>query len=122
MLHPKYKLPAQCFAYVGEPANPVTWKLPYLHADGTVDLARLPKAIQAILSNYRGARVTSIPENAIPDVLVRLGRAAVLVGKMPEQAAGVASTYEQLTQALEQIGRLDEIKCGTPQASRHPPY
>lgn len=83
VLHPKYKLPAQCFAYVGEPANPVTWKLPYLHADGTVDLARLPKAIQAILSNYRGARVTSIPENAIPDVLVRLGRAIDVVSCNP---------------------------------------
>ncbi len=38
-------------------------------------LRRLPKAIQAILSNYRGAHVTSIPENAIPDVLHRLPQA-----------------------------------------------
>lgn len=28
--HPKYALPARCFAYVGHPDKPVTWKLPYL--------------------------------------------------------------------------------------------
>jgi len=37
---------------------------------------RLPKAIEAILSNHRGGHAASIPERAIPDVLVWLGRAA----------------------------------------------
>ncbi len=57
LLHPKYHLPAQCFAYVGDYSKPNSWKLPYLMADGTVNAKRLPKAVQAILSNYRGAKV-----------------------------------------------------------------
>ena len=77
LVHPKYKLPVTCFAYVGSAAEPKTWRLPYLLADGTPDLARLPKAIQAILSNYRGARLSSVPEPAIPEVLVTLGRTAL---------------------------------------------
>ena len=39
-------------------------------------MKRLPKAIEAILSNYRGARVSSVLEKAIPDVLRRLAEAA----------------------------------------------
>jgi hypothetical protein len=54
LVDPKYRLPAVCFAYVGNAADPRTWHLPYLLADGTPDLATLPKAIQAILSNNRG--------------------------------------------------------------------
>jgi hypothetical protein len=60
LLQPKYHLPARCFAYVGRADSPGTWKLPYLVADGMPDLKRLPKAIQSILSNYRGVKV-SIP-------------------------------------------------------------
>ena len=57
LLHHKYLLPASCFAYVGAATVPATWKLPYLLADGSPDLKRLPTAIQAILSNYRGVKV-----------------------------------------------------------------
>lgn len=101
-MHPKYRLPARCFGYVGDASDPHTWHLPYLCADGSVDLRRLPKAVQAILSNYRGAHVTSIPESAIPDVLVRLADAANRAGKMPGQTADPAAAYMQLAQALEQ--------------------
>jgi hypothetical protein len=66
LLHPKYCLPAQCFAYAGDANRPTTWKLPYLSEDGNIDVRRLPKAIQAILSNYRGARVSSVPEKLFP--------------------------------------------------------
>lgn len=45
LLHPKYRLPARCFAYVGRAGRPATWKLPYRLADGNVDEKRLPKAI-----------------------------------------------------------------------------
>jgi hypothetical protein len=76
LLHPKYKLPAHCFGYVGSALKPQTWKLPCLLADGTVDLKRLPKAVQSILSNYRGTRVQGIPEEAIAAVLTRLALAA----------------------------------------------
>ena len=66
ILHSKYKIPATCFAYVGDASRPTTWKLPYRLADGSIDRARLPKAIQAILSNYRGAKVRHRPRNRNP--------------------------------------------------------
>ena len=56
-----------------------------MQADGDVDVNRLPKAIQAILSNYRGARVSLVPEKHIPDVLIRLEEAAERIGKMPHK-------------------------------------
>jgi hypothetical protein len=106
LLHPKYRLPAQCFAYVGNAADPRTWHLPYRLAAGTPDPARLPKAIQAILSNYRGAHVSAVPEIAIPEVLVTLARAAHQAGKLPATAPTSARAYVQLQEALDQFGRL----------------
>jgi hypothetical protein len=109
LLHPKYKLPAECFGYVGHPGKPNTWKLPYCNMDGSPDTKRLPKAIQAILSNYRGTKVSGIPEQAIPDVLVRLALAAVRAGKMLHQTGDPAPVYQQLAAVLEQLGRIDEL-------------
>jgi hypothetical protein len=104
LLHPKYKLPARCFAYVGDYSKPQSWKLPYLLADGTIDAKRLPKAVQSILSNYRGAKVSGIPEKAIQAVLSRLARAAAQAGHMPPVAPNPAPVYRQLADALEQLG------------------
>jgi hypothetical protein len=112
ILHPKYRVPASCFAYVGHAAKTSTWKLPFRTPDGNVDLARLPKAIQCILSNYRGVKVSGIPENAVPDVLVRLANAAASLGKMPHQAPDTAPVYHQLAAVLDQLGRLSEIAAG----------
>lgn len=109
LLHPKYGVPATCFAYVGHASKTSTWKLPFCCADGTTDLRRLPKAIQAILSNYRGVRVSGIPESDIPEVLVRLGRAAAALGKMPGQGGECAPVYQALAEALDQEGRLPEV-------------
>jgi hypothetical protein len=109
LLHPKYKIPARCFAFVGHAGDPKTWKLPYCNYDGSIDLKRLPKAVQAILSNYRGTKVSGIPEAAIPDVLVRLACAAASLGKMPHQSGETAQIYQQLEEALDQLGRKDEI-------------
>jgi len=111
-VHPKYGLPARCFAYVGHPDYPDTWKLPYLLADGAVDSKRLPKAIQSIVSNYRGANVRGIPGSDIPDVLVRLGRAAVRLRKMPHQSRKTARTYQRLAEVLAQLDRLEEVADG----------
>lgn len=108
LLHPKYKVPAACFAYVGDASDPKTWKLPFLCADGTIDAKRMPKAIQAILSNYRGEQIHSIPEAAVPDVLVRLARAAIHAGRMTPTGDG-HDVYAQLGQALDQVGRLSDI-------------
>ncbi len=104
LLHSKYKIPATCFAYVGDANRPTTWGLPYRLADGSIDRARLPKAIQAILSNYRGVKVSKIPESAIPDVLLRLARAADEVGHMPPGAIDPALVYQQLATALHTLG------------------
>jgi hypothetical protein len=119
MLHPKYKLPARCFGYVGSAANPHTWKLPHLEASGAVDERRLPKAIQAIISNYRGVKVAGIPELAIPDVLVKLALAAGRVGKLPGEGGANAPVYEQLVEALRQVGRLDEVLSALERSGGH---
>ena len=112
LVHPKYQVPAACFAYVGSAARPSTWKLPYRLADGSIDLRRLPKAVQAILSNYRGTKVSGIPEADIPEVLVRLACAAASLGKMPGQAGETAPVYHQLAEALDQEGRLGDVPVG----------
>ena len=83
LLHPKYGLPARCFAYVGRAGRPATWKLPYRLAGGNVDENRLPKAIWAILSNYGGAKVSGIPEEDIPMLSLRLARAEASIERMP---------------------------------------
>jgi hypothetical protein len=113
LLHNKYQLPARCFAYVGSADVASTWKLPYLLADGTPDLKRLPKAIQAILSNYRGVKV-SIPREAVADVLVRLGKTAASLGKMPCQCNPAAEAYSDAHEALIQLGRLADVGCCQP--------
>jgi hypothetical protein len=107
LVHPKYHLPARCFAYTGDAADPKTWHLPCLLADGTPDAARLPKAIQSILTNYRGAHLSAIPEEAIPEVLVTLARTAHQLGKLPA-GKGSPAAYLQLQEALEQLGRLTD--------------
>lgn len=109
LVHPRYKLPARCFAYVPDASNPKSWKLPYRLSDGSIDTKRLPKAIQAILTNYRGVKVSEIDEKDIPDILVTLAHAAVAKGKMPHQVGKTASTYFQLAEVLEQLGRLEEV-------------
>lgn len=113
LLDHKYHLPATCFAYVGAVDLPGTWKLPYLLLDGTPDLKRLPKAIQAILSNYRGARVT-IPREAVADVLVRLARTASGLRKLPCQCKPTADAYIEAHEALDQLGRLADVGCCPP--------
>ncbi len=114
LLHPKYKLPAQCFAYVGNYAKTGTWKLPYLLADGTIDAKRLPKAVQCILSNYRGAKVGGIPEEAIPAILGRLAQAARHIGHMSPEACNPAPVFRQLAGALEQLDlRSGDVGTGT---------
>jgi hypothetical protein len=101
---PKYKLPAQCFAYAPDASRPTTWKLPYRLADGAIDANRLPKAIQAMLSNYRGAQVGGIPESDAKAVLLRLAEAAEAEGHMPPRAIDPAPIYRQLALVLEQLG------------------
>jgi len=102
LLHPRYGLPATCFAYVGDPSWPTTWRLPYLLADGSIDTRRLPKAIQSVLSNYRGTRTTTVPEAAVPEVMVRLARAAARAGRLPEPGAAVRDVYGLLADYLDQ--------------------
>ena len=109
-VHPKYKLPANCFAYVGDLNDTRTWKLPYLLSDGRPDLKRLPAAIEAVTTGYRGKTVAGIPDDQIPDVLVRLGKAAATAGKMPFQNQKTPAIYRELEARLRNLGRLDEIK------------
>jgi hypothetical protein len=103
LLHPKYKLPAQCFAYAPDAGRPGTWKLPYRLLSGEIDAKRLPKAIEAMLSNYRGAKV-GIPEADAKGVLLRLAQAAEAEGHMPPRAIAPAPIYRQLALVLAQLG------------------
>ena len=107
VLHPRYQLPARCFAYTGDPQRPATWKLPYLRADGTVDERRLPKAIQSVLRDYRGEQVR-LPEEHVPGVLARLAAAATRQGRMPHQDPTPAAIYQALHDTLRQMGQLHE--------------
>lgn len=84
--------------------------MPYRLADGTPDVKRLPAAIQAVLTGYRGRKVSGIPDDRVADVLSNLGHAAAQAGKMPFQDPKAAAVYRQLQSALEQLGRLDAIK------------
>jgi hypothetical protein len=103
LLHPRYQLPARCFAYVGHPQRTSTWKLPYLRADGSVDDRRLPKAIGAVLRDYRGEQVR-LPEDQVPAVLIRLASAAARHGRMPHQDPTPAPVYQALRDTLGQMG------------------
>ena len=42
-------------------------------------------------------------------MLVRLALAAVRAGKMPHQTGDPAQAYQQLADAIEQLGRIDEV-------------
>ena len=110
LLHPKYQLPARCFAYVGHPQHTSTWKLPYLRADGSVDDRRLPKAIQSVLRDYRGEQVR-LPEEQVPAVLTQLASAAARQGRMPHQDATPAPIYQALHDTLDQM-RLNPVVAG----------
>jgi hypothetical protein len=108
LLHPKYRLPARCFAYVGNANDPKTWKLPFREADGRIIDRRLPKAIQALLSNYRGAKVGGIPDPAIPSVLTKLACAAMQEGRMPAPGNEAAPVYQELAAVIRQQ-KLDQV-------------
>jgi hypothetical protein len=109
VLHPKYQLPARCFAHVGDPARPATWKLPYLLSDGTVDAKRLPKAIGAVIRDYRSQQVKGLTEDHTAQVLVRLATAAVRTGRMPHQNPTPAEVYVALLDQLRQLGRTGDV-------------
>ncbi len=100
LVQPKYHLPAAAFAYVGDPARPATWRLPYRHEDGSVDRRRLPLAIEAMLGTYRG-RQARIPASARHDVLARLAHAADEIGKLPPHATHPPPLYRKLAAALK---------------------
>lgn len=109
LLHPKYHLPARCFAYVGDPSRTGTWKLPYLLVDGTVDARRLPKAIGAVIRDYRSQQIKSLPEDHTAQVLITLAQAALRLGRMPHQDPTPADIYVALLDHLRQLGRLTDV-------------
>ncbi|MHB1599457.1 MAG: hypothetical protein ACYCXY_11365 [Acidimicrobiales bacterium] len=119
LVHPTYHLPARCFAYVGAADDPHRWKLPYLTEAGPPDTKRLPKAIQAILSNYRGARV-DIPREMVGDVLVRLATASAVLRELPCLCNPAADAYVEAHLALEQPDRAAYVGCCTARSWDHP--
>jgi hypothetical protein len=110
LVHPKYKRGMHCFAYVGAANDTRTWKLPYLLADGTIDVKRLPKAIQCIVSSYRGANVV-IPREACGEVMVLLATAAKELRKLPCQNTATAAAYREAHTFLQQLDLLSRVGC-----------
>jgi hypothetical protein len=98
-LDPKHHLPAASFAYVGDPADPATWKLPYRHADGSPDGRRLPLAIEAVLGTYRGGHA-KIPPAARHQVLEDLAAAARELHRMPPEETHPRPLYRKLAAAI----------------------
>src|SRR5512142_2849865 len=113
LLDAKYRLPARCFASVGDVADPKTWKLPYRLENGRVDLKRLPAAVAAVTTGYRGKKVSGIADDRLPGVLTALGHAAAEAGKMPFQDPSAPATYRRLQSILEELGRMNRIKAET---------
>jgi hypothetical protein len=109
LLNPQYKLPSWCFAYVGDPNKSTTWKLPYLLLDGSVNIKRLPSAVCCVVTNHRGVQVKGIPEKDIPNVILKLAKAAKSVGKLDPENPKMANCYRQLYNAIVQFGYLDKI-------------
>ena len=109
LLNTQYNLPARCFAYIGNPNKPTTWKLPYLLEDGSVNIKRLPGAVQCVVTNFRGLQVKTIPEKDIPSVLLKLGKAAKSVGKLDPENPKMANCYKQLYNAVVQLNILNKI-------------
>jgi hypothetical protein len=67
------------------------------------------RALQPGRAGWFSWRALRRPERDIPDVLVRLERAACSVGKTPHQLQMPSEAYRQLADAWEQLGRQDEI-------------
>jgi hypothetical protein len=56
------------------------------------------------------ASTVTVPEDAAIDTLVRLGRAACMLGKMPGQCPEPDVVYVKLAAALAQADRLAELR------------
>lgn len=102
-------LAPECFAYVGDPRDKATWRLPYRNSDFTVDTSRIDKAVNYLLSpgGYRGVTVTdkSIPEGASVYVAKTLAKAYKEIGRWND---GKCKPAETLRQYLQQKGVTEE--------------
>ncbi len=66
--------------------------------------------MQAIVSNYRGAHIKSIPEVAIPAVLARLVEACVKSGHLPPSTGAASPAYQTLWMCMDQFDELLALK------------
>jgi hypothetical protein len=55
--------------------------------------------------------VADIPEATVGHVLMRLGMAAAMLGKMPWQNTSAATAYLEAHRASEQLNRLSDVGC-----------
>ena len=77
----KRHLPPVCFAYIGDPDDPKTWKLRYRKPDGTVHPRFLADAVEALSpGGFRGRKV-EIPTESLASVRQNLRRAYEEIGK-----------------------------------------
>jgi len=116
----KTQLPASCFAYVPDPENRSTWKLPYKTADGSINLGGV-KAAWAALQGARGG-VKGVSQEAIDkikaarDMLIREGHIKAEDENManeneqPKTEDATAKLLEEMTAMRKELAILKVAK------------
>lgn len=98
-LHPRLQLPAGCFAFVGDPMRPTTWKLPYRRADGRADLRRLIAAAHHAAASLATPFKGGMPFGELPVVIHRLADAARELGQLPPGNGHPSGVFQRLAAA-----------------------
>ncbi len=105
--HPSKNLPARCFAYVGDSADPSTWRHNYLFEDGSVDKHGLELAIESFVRQYRGAQAMwGVSDEELHGVLLKLRTAAEAIGEWPCKSR--LPRFMDLAQRLDELGLADK--------------
>ncbi len=98
-LHPRLQLPAACFAFVGDPMRPATWKLPYRRADGRADLRRLIAAAHHAAASLATPIRGGVPYGELPVIIHRLADAARELGQLPPANCHPSGVFQRLAAA-----------------------
>lgn len=111
-LHPRLQLPAACFAFVGDPMRPATWKLPYRRADGRADLRRLIAAAHHAAASLATPIRGGVPYGELPVVIHRLADAARELGQLPPANCHPSGVFQRLAAAERRCGGVSPPRMG----------
>ncbi len=119
-LHPRLQLPAACFAFVGDPMRPTTWKLPYRRADGRADLRRLIAAAHHAAASLATPIRGGVPYGELPVVIHRLADAARELGQLSPGNRHPSGVFQRLAAAEQRCGGVSPPRMGPDVALRSP--